>query len=235
MEQPPDTPDSYQDEDPDYIRDESYEEGSGEDVERRVTYRSTASDPLFGLLVAGALSIGMTPLIGSDADMRYTLVWGLLALFGVVSWLLGDGPRIGEEVPENLAWGITFGLILALPLLAFGGRSLAESSNLLFKNMKPGTVLAYLVFVMPLAETLFFRGVMQKDNPFWSTGLICTGWNLVLFFPLMNEGAYPLIVGVILLMANSMYGYVRERNGLAAAWLCQITVNILLLFVPAAG
>jgi membrane protease YdiL (CAAX protease family) len=177
----------------------------------------------------------MTPLIGTDADMRYTLVWGLLALFGVVSWLLGEGPRIGEEVPENLAWGITFGLILALPLLAFGGRSLAESSNLLFKNMKPGTVLAYLVFVMPLAETLFFRGVMQKDNPFWSTALICTGWNLILFFPLMNEGAYPLIVGVILLMGNSMYGYVRERNGLAAAWICQITVNILLLFVPTAG
>lgn len=203
--------------------------------QRTLSYRSTTSDPLFGLLLAAAVGIGLTPLINTDADMRYTLVWGMLALFGVIAWLLGDGPRIGEETPENLAWGIALGLILAVPLLAFAGKTLTEASDMIFPNMRPGTLLAYIIFVMPLSETLFFRGILQQNRAFWSAALICTGWGLVLFFPLMNQAAYPLIVGIILLMANTMYAYVRERNGLAAAWLCQITVNILLLFVPVAG
>jgi hypothetical protein len=29
-----------------------------------------------------------------------------------------------------------------------------------------------------------------------------------------------------------IYSYVRQRNGLAAAWLCQIVVNVVVLFLP---
>lgn len=195
-----------------------------------------SSDPLFGLLLVGAIAIGLIPLIDSNAvDMRYTLTWGLLASFGIVSWLLGTGPRIDQETPENLIWGIVFGMILGVPLLLFGSGSLEEATGLLFGSLTTGTVLAYLVFVMPLGETLFFRGILQNSYSFWSAGLICTVWQLVLFFPLMNRQAYPLIMGVIFLMANLMYGYVRERNGLAAAWFCQIAINLLVLFVPFVG
>jgi membrane protease YdiL (CAAX protease family) len=200
-----------------------------------MTFRNASGDPLFGLLIAAAVSIGLTPLIGTDADMRYTLCWALLALFGVTSWLIGNGPRIDQEKPDNLAWGMAFGLILGLPVLAFGGSTLSEITELIFRDMKSGTVLAYLVFVMPLAETLFFRGLMQENSTFWITGLISTAWSLVLFFPLMNRGPYPLIGAVIFLGANTMYSYVRERNGLAAAWLCQISVNIMVFFIPFAG
>jgi hypothetical protein len=38
-----------------------------------------------------------------------------------------------------------------------------------------------------------------------------------------------------MLMANLLYGYVRNRNGLAAAWICQMTVNLVLLFFPFTG
>jgi hypothetical protein len=31
---------------------------------------------------------------------------------------------------------------------------------------------------------------------------------------------------------NLIYSYVRQRNGLAAAWICQIVANIVLLFLP---
>lgn len=195
--------------------------------------RRSGSDPLFGLLLAGAVSIGLMPLINSDAaEMRYTITWGMLAGFGVVSWLIGSGPRIDQDTPENLGWGIIFGLILGVPLLIFGSRSLAQATDLLFGMMTAGTALAYLVFVMPLGETLFFRGIYQQTYAFWTTALICTLWQLVLFFPLMNREAYPLIMGAIFLMANLMYGYVRQRNGLAAAWLCQIIINIVVLFIP---
>lgn len=198
--------------------------------------RDRGTDPLFGLLLAGAVSVGLTPLIGSGAsDMRYTIVWGMLALFGVMAWLLRGEPHIERDYPDNLAWGVAFGLLLAIPLLAFGNTTLVEGANLLFRDMTTGTLLAYLVFVMPLAETLFFRGLLQAARPFWAVALICTIWQSVLFFPLINVQAFPLIIGIILLMCNLMYGYIRERNGLAATWLCQITVNLLLFFIPFSG
>lgn len=217
---PPDAEDDY-DED---VYDDAYADYG----------RDTTNDPLFGLVLTGAISLGLIPLIDSGTyDLRYTLVWGIIAAFGVISWLLGTSTRIEQETPENLVWGVTFGLLLGLPLLAFGGSTLVTAGDLMFPNLALGTLLAYIVFVMPIAETLFFRGLLQQQRTFWETSLLATGWQLALFFPMVNRGPYPLIVGVVLLMANATYGYVNERNGLAAAWLCQITVNIILLFVPA--
>jgi membrane protease YdiL (CAAX protease family) len=215
--------------DDDLADDEHFDNGDDEDR----PHRRMSTDPIFGVLLAGAISIGLIPLIEAGAfEMRYTLSWSLLAFFGVLSWLLGSSTRIGQEKPENLAWGIALGLILGLPLLAFASGMLAELTGLMFQDMSIGALLAYLVFVIPLAETLFFRGVLQDARPFWMTGVICTLWGVVLFFPLVNRGPFPLIVAVILLMANMMYSYVRERNGLAAAWLCQIVVHFAVFFVP---
>lgn len=198
-------------------------------------YRGSTGDPLFGLIVAGAVGIGLAQIIEQDADLRYTLVWGMLALFGVLAWLFGNAGSIGQEDPLNVAWGAVFGLVLSIPVLAFVGGQLTEISELLFRNMRSGTMLAYIIFVMPLAETLFFRGLMQSTRSFWLTALICTIWQMVLFFPMINRGPLPIILALVVLMANMLYGYVRERNGLAAAWVCQITVNIIIFFFPFTG
>jgi hypothetical protein len=175
--------------------------------------------------------------------MRYTLIWGLMAGFGVLAWLLGGMTPISQEAPEDLAWGVVFGVIIGAPLLLIGGSILATSVRLLFRSgiegvilpMPPGMVLAYVAFVMPLAETLFFRGVLQEKRPFWLVALLSTLWSLALFAPMLDLGNYPgvgILVGVALVLMNVMYSYVRDRNGLAAAWLCQITVNIVLFFIP---
>lgn len=208
-----------------------------------VRYRGTGSDPTFGYLLALALAFGLLPLIPQNADLRYTLVWGLLGLFGVLSWLFGTTTRIERERLENLAWGIILGLIVAAPLLLVGGSALTTTVHLMFqtgigadvRTLPPGAVLAYLVFVMPLAETLFFRGFMQQNRSFWLVGILSTVWSLVLFIPMLEVGRYPLvavIITVALLTINLIYSYVRDRNGLAAAWVCQITINLVLLFLP---
>lgn len=209
--------------------------GSDEDFSdsEEIGYHGASSDPLFGFLLIIAVSIGLIPLINAGAaDMRYTLAWGLMAGFGVLAWLLGTTTRIDQEKPDNLAWGLALGALLGVLLLGFGGGLLRELTELMFAGFSAGTLLAFLVFVMPAAETLFFRGVFQHTRAFWLTGLACTVWGVVLFFPLINRGPLPLVAGVILLMANMIYSYVRQRNGLAAAWLAQITVNILAFFVP---
>jgi membrane protease YdiL (CAAX protease family) len=158
-----------------------------------------------------------------------------MAAFGVLAWLLGSGTRITQEKPENLVWGMVFGVILGIPLLLFGSSVLSTTTHQLFAEMTIGTLLAYVVFVMPLAETLFFRGLLQEGRSFWVVALLSSIWSILLYFPLLDIGRFPapsLVIAVMLIMMNVMYSYVRQRNGLAAAWLCQITANVVLLFIP---
>ncbi len=218
----------------DFYDDEA--EAADDEYAGGVRYRGATNDPIFGFLIALALSVGLSPLIDNgNLELRYTLSWGVLAIFGVLAYLFGSSARIETETLDNAVWGVSFGLILGAPLLAFGGSTLNTAVILLFRDMSFGAVLAYLVFVMPLAETLFFRGVLQEQRPFWLVALMGTFWTCVLFFPLMDLNRYPLVAFVIcltLLMMNAMYSYVRQRNGLAAAWICQIVVNLVLVFLP---
>jgi hypothetical protein len=209
----------------------------------RVRYRGSNNDATFGYLIVLALAVGLTPILPANADMRYTLVWGVMAGFGVLAWLFGSLTRVGEEEVESVAWGVIFGLIVGAPLLLVGGETLANAVERLFRQgtasnaplLSSGVVLAYVVFVMPTAETLFFRGVLQETRAFWLVSILSTIWSLVLFAPLLDLLNFPgvaILIGVALVLMNLMYSYVRDRNGLAAAWLCQITVNLVVLFIP---
>lgn len=233
--------------DPVYETDDPLEEHAryAEEMASRdpVQYRASRSDHIFGYLLALALSFGLLPLIPFNADLRYTLSWGLIALFGVLAWLFGTTGRIERERVDHLAWGLVFALIVGAPLLLVGGDTLATTARLIFQTgigaeiraLPPGAVLAYLVFVMPLAETLFFRGYMQQTHSFGLVGMLSSVWAIVLFIPMLDVGAYPLIaviISIALITINLMYSYVRQRDGLAAAWVCQIAINVVLLFLP---
>ena len=209
--------------------------------ERRATARGQlrgASDPLFGFIIAAALSVGLTPLLPESVELRYTLAWGALAGVSVLSWLLGTMERIAQERPDNLGWGVLYGLLLGIPFLVFLSQHvLGPATHRLFPGMSAGSLLAFLVFVMPLAETLFFRGLLQSQLMSWLVGLLATLWNVVLFFPVMwgaitEHQAVALVIVILLLMTNMLYVYVRERNGLASAWICQIVCNLIILYIP---
>lgn len=200
--------------------------------------RGGRTDPAFGLLLALAVSIGLAPLLPANADLRYSLAWGTLAVIGVLAWLLGNAPRIEQEQPENLLWGVGFGLLVGTPFLLFGNDILGRAVPVLFPGLSAGAILAYLIFVMPLAETLFFRSLMQQTLNWVAVGALSSAWSAVLIFPviwseLLTAPAVGVVFAITLLTVNLLYSYVRDRNGLAAAWLCQIVINLLLLFVPA--
>jgi len=62
-------------------------------------------------------------------------------------------------------------------------------------------------------------------------------WSVVLFFPVMwgdivRAPAVAFFLLIALLTINLLYSYVRERNGLAAAWLCQIVTSLIVFFIP---
>lgn len=199
-------------------------------------YRAAASDPFFGYVIAMAVSFGLTPLLPDGAPIRYTVAWGLLAAFGVMAWLVGNGERIGQEKVENLVWGVIVAVIVGTPLYLFGGQTLSTTAAVLFDHLTPGALLAYLVFVMPLGETLFFRGLLQRGRTIWLVGVLSTAWSGLLFFPLIRDltefWAVAVFIGTTLAIVNVVYSWVRARNGLAAAWLCQIVTNLILIFLP---
>lgn len=200
--------------------------------------RGPTSDPVFGFMIAAALSIGLTPLLPDNADLRYTLAWGALSGVSVLTWLLGHMDRIGSERPENIGWGVLYGLMLGIPFMVVLRQAILEPATAeLFQEMSAGSLLAFLVFVMPMSETLFFRGLLQRQLPFWIVGILATVWNLVLFFPVMWQTvtqlfAVTFVLVIVLLLMNMTFVYVRERNGLAASWMCQIVANLIILYIP---
>jgi hypothetical protein len=242
----PDPPDDDNEDDalyPEFLNRKPQPAAPTEPERRGIIYRGQSSDPTFGFLIALALCVGLIPLIPENSDLRYVIGWSILALFGVMAWLLGTSSIIEREKPENLVWGAIFGVIIAVPFLIVGGGTLATTAHLLFRvsvgnavqELTPGAVVALVVFVQPLAETLFFRGVMQEHRAGWLVALLASLWSMVLFFPMLDIGRYPgvgIIIGTALVLMNAVYSYVRGRNGLAAAWLCQIVVGFVLLFLP---
>jgi membrane protease YdiL (CAAX protease family) len=234
----------FPDETPLYDDEEVIDDSASDEPKRESIYRGGNADPAFGFLLAIAVSVGLIPILPENADMRYTLTWGALAIVGVLSWLLGSADRIGQEKPENIIWGSGLGMMVSVPFVIFFGGIFGTAASLMFPahgsdspTLGMGTVLAYLVFVMPLAETLFFRGLLQRRLEFWIVGGLGGLWSVILFFPVMwgellENPAVGAFLAIALFAINLMYSYVRERNGLAAAWMAQIVASLILFFAP---
>jgi len=217
--------------------DSEQSEQPGEEPASDAPYRGSGGDPIFGFLLALAVSVGLIPTLPGNTDLRYTLAWGALAGVGVIAWLLGNAERIEQEQPENLGWGVGFGLLVAFPFALFFSGTFGIAARLMFPELGAGVVVAYLVFVMPLAETLFFRGLLQNQLEFYIVGGLGGLWSVLLFFPVMwgeiiSAPAVGFMLAIALFGMNLMYSYVKDRNGLAAAWVSQIVANLLLFFLP---
>jgi hypothetical protein len=191
------------------------------------------SDPVFLYAVLVAFSVGLMPLAEGNPIERYTILWTLLAIVGVAGILLRGRPLLSEVKAADLLWGAGFGFLLGTPLLLVGAGILALASDKIFAGLPDGAVFQSLVFVMSTAETLFFREVLQEVQPWLVTALMSSGWSILMFFPAVAGYLYPaLVISTFIVMLSVLYSYVRQRNGLAAAWVCQIVVSVLWLFVP---
>jgi hypothetical protein len=196
------------------------------------------ADPLVAFLILVALGIGIAPL---DPMIRYLLLWSGMAGLGVLAYLLGGVRRMREAQIDDLVWGVVFGFLSSFPFLLVFGSALGTVSVRMFDAPETPTlvmdswVFMAVVFVGPLSETLFFRGGMQSVRSLFLTSLLATLWSAVLFFPHMELGGRTTIALIMLMvfgLLNFMYSYVQFRNGLAAAWLCQVISYALLWFSP---
>lgn len=196
------------------------------------------ADPIFTYLIIVSLGIGIAPL---EPTVRYLFLWSMMGLFGVIAYLLGGITRMREAKLDDLFWGMAFGFVSSFPFLLVFGSALHTVSERMFdvegtpNRVMDTWVFMAVAFVMPFAETLFFRGGMQQVRSIFLTTILATLWSMVLFFPHMQLGgseAIGLVLMIVFVLLNFMYSYVRFRNGLAAAWLCQAMSYTLLWFFP---
>jgi phosphate starvation-inducible membrane PsiE len=115
-----------------------------------------------------------------------------------------------------------------------GAAQLKAVSLSIFPNLPASAVFQTVVFTMPLAETLFFRGAFQGTRGLLFTTVAASLWTMLLFFPSMNVVQYPLVAlifSIFFAFANFVYSYLRSRFGIYAAWSCQVAINLSLLFL----
>lgn len=201
-------------------------------------HRRQDVDPIFGYLMAMALSIGLTPV---PANTRYVVLWAVLALMGGTAFVLGSGIRLKVTDPGDLIWGLGLGIITGGGLMLVGWDTLAVTAERLFAMGQDDSALLETwifqatAFVMPLSEALFFRGAMQRVHSIPAVALLATAWSALMFFPNLGLSETPVVgfvIGTALLVLNFLYGYVNYRHGLTASVVCQIVAGTLLLLVP---
>ncbi|GAB4467805.1 MAG: hypothetical protein Kow00124_01210 [Anaerolineae bacterium] len=187
-------------------------------------------DPLFAYLIYLGLGFG-TLYLGVEA--RYTVLWTALALGGMILTLVNR--RVSRPfLALDLAWGMGIGVVFSLPLLILNWRGLAETARVLFPFEDRAAFFYAMVFVAPLAETLFFRGVMQSQRGF-AASVIAVGLSSVLFYwpAAAGQPAYLIAAVLVTTVLAAVYSFFSSRFGLVAAWACQVTINLMLLFIPA--
>jgi hypothetical protein len=192
-------------------------------------------DPAFVYVVLMIVTaVGLSTLA---SDTRYVVVWAGLSLVGLAGLVLDKLPILRPS-GRDLLLGITYGLVIGLPMFAVGNAQLRRLSFSIFGEpplVPQSLVFLMVIFALPMAESLFFRGVFQNARGVMVTAVAASLWGLVLYAPNLNITAYPLVVvllGAGFFAINFLYSYLAGRAGLFSAWACQITVSLLLFFAP---
>ncbi|MBN1119957.1 MAG: hypothetical protein JXJ17_02675 [Anaerolineae bacterium] len=189
-------------------------------------------DPVYPYLLYLALGFG-TLYINLDAVTRYTILWMVLMILGGVLGLLDSTEQPQEITPAGLGWGFSIGLVFSLPLLILVGSGLSNLSTALFPEAGAALLFQSLAVVGPMGETLFFRGAILDRRGF-AASVIAAGLSSLLFFWPVAVTAWTYLIAAVLFstVLAGIYSFVRTRYGLAASYICQVTINLMLLFVP---
>jgi hypothetical protein len=187
-------------------------------------------DPAFVLIIFIIVSIVGLPSLATD--IRYTLLWTPLAIVALLAIAL-NRMTVETLTVRGLTAGLVLGALIGVPFFIFGTPQLQRISQRIFVDMPDVMIFQVLVFTMPLAETLYFRGAMQATRGVLFTTLMASIWSIVLFFPALDVVKAPfvaIVIGLAFVFINFLYSYTRNRFGFFASWTCQIMMNLIILF-----
>lgn len=205
-------------------------------------------DPFFACLIFAGAGLGTWSL---PTCVRLSILWTILLLLWLV-YRERQSIRLRYEFTE-LGRGLGIGLAIGLPLLVLTYRQLMVAVPILYLGVSapagivPSTetlavneadVLGALMFVSlvllaPLAEGLFFRHILHRELGFLISAGCYAIANVILFLPAVESfWAVLLAVCGTAAVLGIVYGFLYERYGLATSIVCQMAVNLVLLFIP---
>ncbi len=179
------------------------------------------------LLLTG---VGMATL-RIDYELRLALLW--LLLLGLVLLYAETGKFKADYRLLNLARGALLGTVVALPFFLFAKDFFYATALRLYRVDDLQVLVERAVFLVPLLEEGFFRGVVQRERGL-REGALLFGLMQVLYF-IGEFSEFPLVIAsmcVGMTLLGLLYGYMYERYGLTASVGCHVAVNLVLLVFP---
>jgi len=163
--------------------------------------------------------------------LRLTVLW--LVLLGLVLLYAQSGRLKADYSMLNLVRGALVGAVVALPFYILASNFCYATASRLYGVQDLQVLLERAVFLVPILEEGFFRGVVQREK-----GLQCAavtfGLAQVLYF-LPLAASFPLVVGAVavgMALLGLLYGYLFRRYGLTASIAGHVMVNFVLLVLP---
>lgn len=166
-----------------------------------------------------------------EHHLRLTLLW--LMLLGIVLLYAESGRLKASYSLLNLSRGALVGIIVALPFYLFANDFFYATASQLYGVDDWQVLLERAVFLVPILEESFFRGVVQRERRLLD-GALLFGLAQGLYF-VAGVFEFPAVIaGVVLGMGllGLLLGYLYQRYGLTASIACHVAVNLVLFVLP---
>lgn len=185
-------------------------------------------DPIFALLLYLAVALGTITL---PITARYTILWSVLLLAGLILTLV-DRP-VNPIRSLDIFWGMGLGLAFSIPFLLLNWTGLGITSAMLYPFDHWESLFIALILIAPLAESLFFRGVLQEKRGYLIS-ILGVGLSSILFFwPALYQ--HPVNFAVAVLVTTvfaAIYAFLKSSISLVAAVACQVILNLMIFMIP---
>ena len=201
-------------------------------AEKRTAAHATTGSWVLNPYLSFALlcGIGVTT-FRLDHSLRLTLLWLVLL---VMVLLYAESKRLKASYSLlNLVRGALVGAVVALPFYIFAKDFFYATASRLYGVSDLQVLLERAVFLVPILEESYFRGVVQREKGLVHAALFFGLAQALYFIPVAS--AFSLVLSAVtvgMALLGLLYGYLYQRYGLTASIACHVVVNFVLLVLP---
>jgi membrane protease YdiL (CAAX protease family) len=188
-----------------------------------------ALNPRLGFLLL--VGVGLAS-IRLSHPLRLSLLW--LVLLVLILIYAQSGRLKGDYSLLNVGRGAVIGAAVALPFYFFARDFFYATASWFYNVEDLQVLLERAVFIVPLLEESYFRGVVQRERGLVE-GAVLFGLAQALYFVSAAKVYFAVIAAVVLgmVLAGLLYGYLYKRYGLTASIAGHVAVNFVLFVLPA--
>jgi membrane protease YdiL (CAAX protease family) len=164
--------------------------------------------------------------------VRLSLLW--LVLLALILLYAQSGRLKSDYNLLNVGRGVLIGAAVALPFYLFAKDFFYATASRLYGVEDLQVLLERAVFIVPLLEESYFRGVVQRERGL-AEGAVLFGLAQAVYFVSAVDVYFVVIAAVLLgmVLAGFLYGYLYKRYGLTASIAGHVALNFVLFVLPA--